>query len=70
MFLATGKGIHYCVQKELKISDDTIDRVNQLGADEGHPLVTTNFKFEWRIAGEDIETDKDINDDAYIEDIM
>ena len=68
--LATGKLIHCCIWKELPISDDVIDRVKQLVVDEGHYLVTTSFKFEWIIAGEDTRSDKYFNDDADIKDLI
>ena len=54
MLLATGKHIYCFVWKELPISEDMIDRVHQLALDDEQPLVSTNFKFNWRIGCDEI----------------
>ena len=36
------------------MSEDIIDRVHQMAKSELQPKVAENFKFEWRLEGEEI----------------
>ena len=58
------------IWKELPIRDEVIDRVHPLGVDDNKLLVTTSFKFEWRIDGGDKERDENVDVDTDMEDII
>ena len=52
MSLATGKSIHGYKWTVLPLGDEVINRVNQMAEDEGQPLVTENFLYEWSLGDE------------------
>ena len=66
--LDTGKMIHRKHWSKLPITQRVINRVNELGNDEGRPLVSTNFKYYWGDESDDYsEEDSDSNDGNHSE---
>ena len=54
MSLATGKEIHGYAWDVLPIAEEVINRVHELALEENQPLITNNFKYEWRLDEEQV----------------
>ena len=65
MSLVTGKEIHRYQWEILPISEEVIMRVEELAKGENQPLVSSNFKYEWR---EEVDlNDQDDLEEEHIE---
>ena len=51
MSLATGEEIHGYTWNVLPMTDDVIKRVHELVIEDGQPLITENFTYEWILEG-------------------
>ena len=66
MSLATGNRVHSNQWTILPLDDEVIERVHELAKIEAQPKISSNFKFECRIDGEDIGTPEEnevVNDE-------
>ena len=70
MSLATGQRIHCYEWKILPVSEDVIDRVHELATLEKQPKVDANFKFEWRLDGEEIGDEVNNIKDIDVEELL
>ena len=70
MSLATGQRLHCYEWKTLPVSEDVIDRVHELATRENQPKVDANFKFEWRLDGEEIGDEVNNTEDMDVEELV
>ena len=47
MSLRTGKRLHGFIWNEVPVTEEVIDRVEQLGEEDGQPLMENGPIFEW-----------------------
>ena len=52
MSLATGRTIHGNIRTVLPVGEDVIDRVHQIALEEKQPLISKNFRYEWRLGND------------------
>ena len=67
MSLLTGRKIHGYIWDIIPLSNEVIERVEEIGLREGQPIVATNFKYEWADGTIIGDPDEDEGEDEVID---